>query len=64
MRLSYIELYKNMRYEGHPALWHLCLYGQYQRLQLLAHLSGKLTKSPESFDVYLAQPTYSKMQSQ
>ena len=24
---SLIELFKNMRYEGHPGLWHLCLYG-------------------------------------
>ncbi|MEM9162002.1 MAG: hypothetical protein AAGC54_02900, partial [Cyanobacteria bacterium P01_F01_bin.4] len=33
-------------------------------LQPLAHLSGKLAKISESFDVYLAQPTHSKMQSQ
>ncbi|MDY7020366.1 MAG: hypothetical protein SWJ54_03260 [Cyanobacteriota bacterium] len=24
---SLIELFRNMRYEGHPGLWHLCLYG-------------------------------------
>ena len=24
---SPIELFQNMRYEGHPGLWHLCLYG-------------------------------------
>ena len=24
---SLIELFQNMRYEGHPGLWHLCLYG-------------------------------------
>ncbi|MGL5080407.1 MAG: hypothetical protein ACRC8A_02860 [Microcoleaceae cyanobacterium] len=24
---SIIELFNNMRYEGHPGLWHLCLYG-------------------------------------
>lgn len=23
---SVIELYQNLRYEGHPGLWHLCLY--------------------------------------
>ena len=24
---SLVELFQNLRYEGHPSLWHLCLYG-------------------------------------
>ncbi|NJK38558.1 MAG: hypothetical protein HC835_02340 [Oscillatoriales cyanobacterium RM2_1_1] len=30
---SLIELFNNMQYEGHPGLWHICLYG----LQHISH---------------------------
>jgi hypothetical protein len=23
---SVIDLFKNLKYEGHPGLWHICLY--------------------------------------
>src|SRR5919202_3894562 len=24
---SFVELFQNIKYEGHPGLWYLCLYG-------------------------------------